>query len=111
MNLERVRANVLRMMRKFPSRTVTISRRTADAYGQPTDTETELGTFTCWSEGANRPTKWDVTDGGTRYESEGARWICLIWTEELPQARAGDIVRFAGSNLAPAPVRWTGRRA
>lgn len=95
MNLNRVRGNVLRMMRKFPSRTATLYRPVADTYGQPTDVLTELGSVECWTEGIERPRKWDIDNSGERYEDEGARWCAMIWRPDLPQARHGDIVRFA----------------
>lgn len=95
MDLNRVRRNVLRMMRKFPSRTATLYRPEADAYGQPTEALTELGTVECWTEGVERPRKWDIDDSGERYEDEGARWCAMVWSEDLPKARHGDVIRFA----------------
>lgn len=94
-DLGRVRRNALRMMRKFPSRQVTLLRPETDAYGQPTGEASELGTFECWTEAIARPTKYDIDALGQRYEDEGARWVCLIWAPDLPQAKHGDLVRFA----------------
>ena len=95
MDLDRVRKSVLRMMRKFPSRRATLYRPCVDEYGQPTDEMDALGTVECWTEGVERPRKWDVTDGGERYEDEGARWCAMVWTAQLPAARHGDVIRFA----------------
>ena len=101
MDFERIRRNVLRMMRRFPSRQAVLLRPGTDKYGQPTAALTDLGTVECWMEGTNRPTRWDVAASGTRFDDEGARWACLLWTEDLPQAKHGDVLRFAdGSEYA-----------
>lgn len=95
MDFERIRKNVLRMMRKFPSRKAVLYRPATDKYGQPTGEMTELGSVECWMEGANRPTKWDVKDSGARFDDEGAHWACLIWSADLPEAKHGDVAKFA----------------
>ena len=96
MNLDRVRGNVRRMMRKFPSRRATLYRPAVDGYGQPTDVLETVGTVeACWTEGIERPKKWDIADAGERFEDEGYRWIAMVWRPDLPQARHGDVVKFA----------------
>ena len=95
MNMHRVKRAVERMLRQFPSETVQLMRPVRDAYGQPTQERTPIGTVECWREAMNRPDGWKVDKSGVQYDDEGAFWVCLLWSENLPQARHEDVVRFA----------------
>lgn len=92
--LSNVRRNVARMMGQFPSHTATLLRPERDAYGQPTDVLETVGTVRCWMEAVNRPRHWKVDVSGARYDDEGAIWACLLWSEDMPQARHEDIVEL-----------------
>ena len=92
--MSNVRRNVARMMGQFPAVTATLLRPERDAYGQPTDVLETIGTVRCWMEAVNRPRRWKVDVSGTRYDDEGAIWVCLLWSEDMPQARHEDILRL-----------------
>lgn len=92
--MSNVRRNVARMMRQFPAHTATLMRPERDAYGQPTDVLETIGTVTCWTEAVNRPRGWKVDVSGARYDDEGAIWVCMLWSADMPQARHEDIVQL-----------------
>lgn len=91
MNMQRVKRNIERMMRRFPSQQVTLYRPERDAYGQPTDARTRIGTAECWMEAVNRPSRWKISESGAKYDDEGAIWICLLQSDSLPAAQHEDI--------------------
>lgn len=91
MNLNRVRSNVERMLRRFESERVTVFRPVVDAYGQPTDDRTAIGSAECWRNAMNRPDKWQISESGARYDDQGAIWITLLQSKDLPKVRHEDI--------------------
>lgn len=93
-NMGSVRRNVERMMRQFSSQQVTLLRPVRDAYGQPTHEREMVGTAECWTQAVNQPSNWAIRASGAQYDDEGSVWICLLWSDALPQARHEDICRF-----------------
>lgn len=93
-DMDRVRRNVARIMHQFSSRRVTLLRPVRDAYGQPTGDRATIGVAECWTEAVNRPKQWKVDVSGAQYDDEGAIWVCLLWSDAMPQARHEDICRF-----------------
>lgn len=101
MNMHRVKRAIERMLRQFPSENVQLLRPVRDQYGQPTGEVTPIGTAECWRDSMNRPDKWKIDENGARYGDQGAFWICLLHSDQLPEARHEDICRFAdGSEYA-----------
>ena len=90
-NMERVRRNIARMLRKFPVRHAEIYRLQRDAYGQMLPERTLIGTAECWIGAMSRPGKWAVSNAGTAYDDGGAVWATLVWSDDLPAVRHEDI--------------------
>lgn len=91
-----LRARIGAIMAIFPSETGEVYRDTTDAYGQPTGTRTHLGSVTFWRKQPNTPNAWKADEKGTTYAEDNPAWACMMWSEDLPDARRGDVLVSGG---------------
>lgn len=109
-NVEEVRAQVADILSRFPSGQGVVYRPVYDKYGQPeTDLQRlgqigeapagdsqatgsgRLGEVTFWWKQPETPKAVETDRSGTRYGEDDPKWVCLLWSEDLPDARRGDL--------------------
>jgi hypothetical protein len=86
-----MRRRVEAVCRRFPTETAVFSRPVLDAYNQPTDENTSLGSVECWRIPGARPDQWAVAQAGQTYADDDALWVTVIWRADLPQWKHGDV--------------------
>jgi len=90
--MERIRRRVEAVCRRFPAETAVFSRPALDAFRQPLpDGGEPIGSLECWRIPGARPDQWSAALPGQAYEDDGSIWISVVWRDDLPAWRHGDI--------------------
>ncbi len=89
--MDLMRRRVEAVSRRFPTETAVFTRPVLDAYNQPTDESTALGSVECWRIPGARPDSWAVGQAGQVFADDDALWVSVIWRADLPQWKHGDL--------------------
>lgn len=100
-DIDGLKAQVSDILHRFPSVTATVTRPAVDAYGQPTDSETSLGTVELWWKTPDTGKGFDLSERGLTYDEDDARWACLL-NDSLPDVQRGDHVTIGSETYTIA---------
>ncbi len=95
-NIPQLKAQISDILHRFPSVTATVTRRTLDGYGQPTDQDTVLGEVEMWWRTPETGAGFRTAERGQTYDEDGARWACAMLDDTLPDVQRGDTVTIGG---------------